>query len=303
MAKIILGNESVSMSESPIVIDAPKYEKPEEEVKRRGPTKEEVEEKIEDIKSEFEHYKQKSLIEFEEWKKEQITKYENEAFDIVKKSVEDAETKFAEANIKYNSKIKEAQEEAEKIKNKAMDETDIIQDNAAKDGYNKGKEEGFEAGNKWAKSAIKKLNIILSTVAREQTNLVRDAKEQIAEIVIVMARKIINTMVETQSRVVYDNIISVLKNLKGRAEIIIRVNGEDLAQTTKHKREFLQMIEGIERIKITEDNTVDKGGCIIETEYGDIDSRITTQLSKIEKLVRNMLESERIGIIEEEPEI
>ncbi len=303
MAKIILENDDVSMSQSPIIVDAPRYEKEETEVKRKGPTKEEVEQKVDKIKKQFEEYKQKALEQFEEWKKAEIAKYENEAFNIVKKAVEDAESKSAEANIKYKDKIKDAEEEAEKIKNKAMDETDVIQDNAAKEGYNKGKEEGFEAGNKWAKSAIRKLNTILSTVAREQTSLVRDAQEQISEIVIVMARKMINTMIEIQNRVVYDNIVSVLKNLKGRAEIVIKVNGEDLSQTTKHKREFLQMIEGIEKIKISEDNTVDKGGCIIETEYGEIDSRISTQMSKIEVLVRKLLESHRIGTIEEEPEI
>ena len=54
------------------------------------------------------------------------------------------------------------------------------------------------------------------------------------------------------------------------------------------------MIEGIERIRITEDNTVDRGGCIIDTEYGSIDSRISIQMQKIEHLIREMLKSDNI---------
>lgn len=288
VAKIILGKEDISISESAILIDAPRYKKDEEE-QQSGPTKEEIENKIDLLKREFEKYKKTRETEFEEWKKEEIKKHENEAFDIVKKSVEEFETKIAEANIKYNRQISTAKEEGDKITKTAMDKISTIQEEASKDGYAKGKYEGYEAGFDWAKKAIRKLNIVLSSLAREQTNLIFQARRQIAEIVVIMARKIVNLMVESQPRVVYDNIMSVLKNLKGRAEIIIRVNSEDVAQVTKHKREFLQAVEGIEKIKIAEDNTIDKGGCIIETEYGEIDSRITVQMEKVEKLIKDIL--------------
>jgi len=277
------------MSETPIIIDAPKYLRKEDEERERGPTKEEIEHKIDQIKKEFDEYRDITERIFEEWKKEEIDKTKNEAFNIVKKAAEEYESKAAEVNVKYNLKIAEATKEAEKITNKALEEVNIIQDEAAKNGYNKGKSEGSQEGYNWAKESAKKLNIILSTIARERAKFIFEARMQIIEIVVVMARKIVNALIETQPRVVYDNIMSVLKQLKGRAEIIIRVNGEDIAQVTKHKREFLQLIEGIEKIKITEDNTVDKGGCIIDTEYGSIDSRITTQMTKIERLIREIL--------------
>lgn len=290
MAKIIIEKDNVLLSESAIVIEAPKYAQQEElEKKLKGPSKEEIEQKRESIKKKFEDYKAEAEKIFEEWKDEKFSINQNAAFDVVRKAIEEYDTKVAEANIKYSKKIEEALIEAEKIKNNALEQVNNIQEEASRKGYNTGKKEGFEGGNQWAKNAMKKLNIILSVLARERNELVLEAKIQIIEIVIVMARRIVKVLVETHPRVVYDNIINVLKHLKGRAEIIIRVNSEDLAQTTKHKREFLQMIEGIEKIKIAEDNSVDKGGCIIDTEYGSVDSRIITQMSKIEHLIRKIL--------------
>ncbi len=295
MAKIILESNEISVSESPIVIDAPKYHRDEEVVVSLGPSKEEIESGIEKMKREFQVYKTSVEESFEQWKLEEIRKSENEAFDIVKKAAETISTKLSDADVKCSIRLKEAEREAAKIKNKALEETETIQFQADKDGYIKGKMEGIQAGNQWVRDSIKKLNTILSTVARERTQLIDDVKDQISQLVVVMGRKFVSTIVESQSRVAYDNIMGVLKNLKGRAEIVIRVNSEDLSQTSKHKREFLQAIEGIERIKITEDNMVDKGGCIIETEYGVIDSKVSTQLSKVEKLINDILSGKNVS--------
>lgn len=299
MGKIIIDQSDTSLSEQAVTIEAPKYESEEAEIKR-GPTKEEIEKKIDDIKKKFEEFKDVEERSFNEYKAEKIREAENEAFNIVKKAVEEYETKIAEANIKYKYRVDESKKEGDKITSKALGEVDSIQDEAAKVGYNKGKDEGVEQGYEWAKSAIKKLNIILSSIAKERLNLIFDAKLQLTDIIVIMARRMVNALIENQPRVVYDNIMSVLKNLKGRAEIEIRVNGEDLNSTSKHKREFLQMMEGIEKIKITEDNSVDKGGVIIDTEYGSVDSRIVTQMQKIEDMIRKDLKEHNL---KEESEI
>jgi flagellar assembly protein FliH len=42
------------------------------------------------------------------------------------------------------------------------------------------------------------------------------------------------------------------------------------------------MAERVTSITIAEDSTVDVGGCIIETDFGEIDARIATQHREIE---------------------
>lgn len=295
MSKPIISKDKISISESAIVIEGPKY-LTKDDIIKRGPTKEEIEQKIDRMNKNFYKYREKIVVEFDKWQKEERNKVENEAFNIVKKAVEEYESKISEGYIKYNVKLAEAKKEHEKIINTASEEIDQIRDEASKKGANTGKAEGYDEGILWTKGVIKKLNIILSEIAKNQVRLVHESKEQISEIIVVISRRIINALTESQPRVVYDNIVSVLKLLKGRTELIIRINGEDMASVTKHKKEFLQVIEGIEKIKILEDNTVDKGGCIIDTEYGSIDSRIVTQVKKIEKMVRDILKSKIMQI-------
>ncbi|MCL2318626.1 MAG: FliH/SctL family protein, partial [Treponema sp.] len=41
-------------------------------------------------------------------------------------------------------------------------------------------------------------------------------------------------------------------------------------------------VEGAKSLQIVEDSTVDEGGCVIETDFGEIDARISSQLAELE---------------------
>jgi flagellar assembly protein FliH len=56
----------------------------------------------------------------------------------------------------------------------------------------------------------------------------------------------------------------------------------DLKLTTEHTKDFISLVEGVKSIQVVEDSSVDSGGCIIETDFGEIDARIASQLAELE---------------------
>jgi flagellar assembly protein FliH len=82
--------------------------------------------------------------------------------------------------------------------------------------------------------------------------------------------------------VVISNVVQALRKVKGRGNIIIRVNMVDVKLTTEHVKDFIQLMEGAKSIQVVEDSTVDPGGCVIETDFGEIDARISSQLAELE---------------------
>ena len=78
------------------------------------------------------------------------------------------------------------------------------------------------------------------------------------------------------------NVLQALKKVKGRGEVTIRVNLEDAKLTTAHISDFIKAVENIKGITVVEDSSVDKGGCIVETDFGAIDARISSQLTELE---------------------
>ena len=52
------------------------------------------------------------------------------------------------------------------------------------------------------------------------------------------------------------------------------------------------MVEGLKKLDVVVDSGVDRGGCIIETDLGNIDARISTQIHTLE-LVFDKVAEER----------
>ena len=47
----------------------------------------------------------------------------------------------------------------------------------------------------------------------------------------------------------------------------------------------MRMVENVKSVTVVEDSSVDRGGCVIETDFGQIDARISSQLHEIEEKI------------------
>ena len=103
------------------------------------------------------------------------------------------------------------------------------------------------------------------------------------------ALPIFKVISENQKNVVINNVVQALRKLKSRGEVVIRVNLADLELTTEHTNDFLTMVENVKSISILEDSSVDRGGCIIETDFGQIDARISSQIHEIEEKILELM--------------
>ncbi len=295
MAKQVFKSLEIKEITKPVLVEAPKFESPktEEELKEggeayTGPTVSEIEDEIRQMRQQSEEELQKRRTEFEDELKEVKRDAENWAFEKVKEASDEYDNKIGEADAKAKEIIVEAESNARAIIQEAEERASKAEEDAYRKGYDDGRDEGFATGKEEVDRLVSRLNVILSSAINKRNEILEETEAQIIEIVITIARKVVKTISETQKRVVYDNITEALKRLKGRAEITIRVNTEDLQMTTKHKKEFIQMVEGIEQVRILEDNSVDKGGCIITTDFGSIDARISSQLSEIEAKIKEI---------------
>jgi len=126
---------------------------------------------------------------------------------------------------------------------------------------------------------------ILEAVMQRREEILTETESQIVELVILMARKVIKILSDNQKNVVMANTLSALKKVRTRGEVTLRVNLEDVKLTTAHINEFIQHVENVKGITVLEDSTVEKGGCVVETDFGSIDARISSQLTELENKI------------------
>ena len=207
--------------------------------------------------------------------------------------IEEAEKKAADI-------VKKARAEAKKL----IEETKLYSQSAfaqaETDGFNKGRESGFEAGKEEMTNLILQAKDVLNQAIRERELLIRSIEPEMAKLSVRIAEKIMRYQIDIDQGAVVNMISSALDTLKQREEIIIKVNQEDYYYAKEKKSVFASMVEGLKKLDVVVDSGVDRGGCIIETDLGNIDARISTQIHTLE-LVFDKVAEERKQEYEEEP--
>jgi flagellar assembly protein FliH len=177
--------------------------------------------------------------------------------------------------------------EAEKMIKEAELKVSEIEHEAYKKGYEAGREEGYKEGQAEVMRLIDRLGTVVSTAVDIRDDIIRSSEKLMTEMILMIARKVIKDEIVERREVVINNIKEAIKRVKDRDRIDIRVNFADLDMTTAHKDELIKMMESLKKVNIYEDSRVERGGCIIETDVGAIDARISTQLDAIEEAIRN----------------
>ena len=257
----------------------------EEEEEYTGPTAEDLRREAEEYKVQFEKEKQQLKADAQKEAERIIKAAEDTAFAEVKRQTDQAAVIKADAENEASAIIEKGKAEAAQIVAEAQSQHDKIVSEARNDGFEQGHQEGYEKGAAEVDRLIERMHKILEAVMQRREEILQDTESQIVELVILMARKVIKILSENQKNVIMANTVAALRKVKTRGNVTLRVNIEDVKLTTAHADEFIQHVENVQGITVQEDSSVEKGGCIVETDFGAIDARISSQLTELENKI------------------
>jgi len=264
----------------------PVEEEPEvEEEVYEGPTVEDLKREAEEFKAQWEQEKQQMENDAQLKAEAIIKKAEDAAFEEVQRQTNSAAEIKAKAETDAAEILTKARTEAEQIIAEAEAKKSQLETEAHENGFEAGRKAGYEDGVAEVNRLIERMHKMVESVMQRREEILSETESQIVELVILMARKVIKILSESQKNVVMANTLAALKKVKTRGNVTLRVNLEEVKLTTDHIQEFIQHVENIEAIKVLEDSSVEKGGCIVETDFGAIDARISSQLTELENKI------------------
>ncbi|MDR2494827.1 MAG: flagellar assembly protein FliH [Spirochaetaceae bacterium] len=247
-----------------------------------GPTIEELRQEAELFKSQWESERE-TMMRSAKLEVERIIKEaEDEAFQEVSRKTGEAEALKEDARAEAERIIEEANQKAREIIAASQVDIETRKKKAEEQGEIQGREAGFQQGKIEVDRLIERTQLVLERAQDKRGEILVETEQRIIDLVILIARKVIKTISENQRDVVAANVQEALRKVKGRGDVIIRVHTADLQLTTDHIKDFIQTLEGPRNIQVQEDSSVDKGGCVIETDFGEIDARISSQLTELE---------------------
>jgi flagellar assembly protein FliH len=247
-----------------------------------GPTADQLRREAEQFKAQWETEKQAMIDEARAEADKIVQEAEEEAFRQIREKTEQASQAKRDAEEESERSRAASEAEHQRIMAEAQEEALRLKEEARRKGYEEGREEGIEAGKEEARRVIERFHVVLSKAIERRNEIIAESEGQVINLVLSIAKKVIKVISENQKNVVINNIVQSLKRLQHKSEVIVRVNLADIDIATRHKADILKTAERVENITIAEDSTVDPGGCIIETDFGEIDARISSQLREIE---------------------
>ena len=247
-----------------------------------GPTAEDLRREADEFSRQWEIEKQ-AMIGSAKVEAERIIKEaEQAAFKEVKRKTDEGQAIKLKAQGEAERIIAEAEGNARQMQADARANLEAERKEAEEQGREVGREIGFAEGKAEVERLIQRTQVVLERAQNKRAEILEQTEQEIINLVLLIARKVIKIISENQRNVITSNVIQALRKVKGRGDILIRVNMADLKLATENTKEFISLVEGVKSINVVEDSSVDEGGCIIETDFGEIDARIASQLAELE---------------------
>jgi flagellar assembly protein FliH len=193
----------------------------------------------------------------------------------------------------------EMQKAQEQIQQMAQQVQQQAHEAGMQQGYQAGLQQGAVAAQEQVTQLILRARDVYVQAIRQRHILIKGAEPQLARLASKIAEKIIGIEVDSNKEAVVGVVRSAIAILGDREEVSIRVNPADLEAVRAQRTVFEKMVEGLRKFEIVPDAAIDAGGCSIETNLGNVDARLNTQIATLQAALENTAKIHDREVLEE----
>lgn len=172
-----------------------------------------------------------------------------------------------------------AQEEAEALVRTARLEADSIRAQAYREGLEMARHEFDQDRADLAERVAQTIR----NVERQLDDFWTAIEPDVLKLAVDIARKVIHREISENQEVVLNMVKIALYQIRDRQSLKIRVSPTDYELLREHKEEIMSSCDGMRSLEILEDRRVEQGGCLIESDNGNLDARIGSQIREVER--------------------
>lgn len=192
--------------------------------------------------------------------------------------------------------INSAQEEHDRVVKDAYDNAMEIMENAKNEGFSTGYKEGYDQGYQEGYGAsevlIDEANEIKHNATLHYEQIIQSSEGQVMDLVMEITGKVLDKEMDDDDEIIFNLVRKGLGRLTQTESLRIRVSESDYINLVSMKKRILPLLDKVGDIQIVQDDNMTKGDCIMETDSGNIDSGIQTQLDYIKTAFEALLQSE-----------
>jgi flagellar assembly protein FliH len=134
---------------------------------------------------------------------------------------------------------------------------------------------------------------MLSGFARQRRDLLGELQPYVVRIAVEVARRIVRRELRTDPGMVTRTVGAALEQVGTASETRVRVHPLDAQVLQKTIRELVPTPDEAASLEIVPDGSIERGGCVVESDRGIVDARLRTQFEEMQGRLLDALETSR----------
>jgi flagellar assembly protein FliH len=156
---------------------------------------------------------------------------------------------------------------------------------AERAGFEEGLARGTEEARAQAEHALEAVHAAEREVAGMRDSYLAHAEAAAVELALQIAQKVLGAAIAADPKAVLDIVSGALLRTTDRDHLVLEVNPADFELVRDAAAELAARMGGINRMEVVSERRVDRGGCVVRTEEGEIDARIGAQMERVRQLL------------------
>ena len=181
-------------------------------------------------------------------------------------------------------------EKAKRIIEEAQKKASLIESEAYEKGFAQGEKDGFEMGAKKFEKILDRIHGTLEDMVGYRQEFIKKYEKEMLHLICTIAEKVVRGVAKVDNRIVREAILEAFRLAGDRLEVTVRVNPEEVKYVKEIRPDFFDRIKELKSITIQSDPSISRGGCFMETAFGNVDARLESQLEKIADAVEQAFE-------------
>jgi flagellar assembly protein FliH len=144
-------------------------------------------------------------------------------------------------------------------------------------GFAQGEKAGAAAAQQETAALAKKLATTLDDLMRVRNEMIRHTEKQMVQLALTIARRVVHREVSIDANLLVTMMRVALERVSDAARVTVRLNPVDHQSVISGQAGAAAS----EQVTLTADGRIPRGGCRVESEYGEIDAGVDAQIQEI----------------------
>lgn len=126
---------------------------------------------------------------------------------------------------------------------------------------------------------------VLSSIQKKLSSQSVQSEQALFAFAVGVAEHIVRREVAGDKEILMNIMKDGIRKIVGVERMTIRLNPVDLNYIQENKQSIQSVSDSLREITFEPDPSVEQGGCTIESDIGNVDARISTQLEQVKELI------------------